>query len=149
MHAMRGPDEAPGSSRIARLLSWMVWIADFRGMWTQARVHYAVVGLVFPTGGLIAAVAEIAAPHAGNLAAWALLAGASSVALLAWIRFVAVPLATKGKLPDGRNLADVLARRRLAHDRRQALRQRRNGPGYRGPHAHRQPHSLPPPGNDA
>jgi hypothetical protein len=51
MHAMRGPDEAPGSSRIARLLSWMVWIADFRGMWTQARVHYAVMGLVFPTGG--------------------------------------------------------------------------------------------------
>jgi hypothetical protein len=106
-------------------------------------------GLLLPVAGMVAAVAEIAAPHAGNLAAWALLAGASVVGLAAWIRLIAVPLVTRGKLPTGRNLADVLARRRLAHDRRQALRRWRGSPHYEA-HSHRRPDGLaaPPPGED-
>lgn len=151
MHEMRGPGKEPGGSRIARLLSWSVWIADLRGLWAREKVHLAVWGLLLPVAGLVAAVAEIAAPHAGNLAAWALLAGASVAGLAAWIRFIAVPLVTKGMLPSGRNLADVLARRRmlrrLAHGRRQALGRWRGSPRYEA-HSHRRPHGLPPPPPD-
>lgn len=142
MHEMRRPDQAPGGSRIARLLSWSVWIADIRGLWPHLRVHFAVTGVLLPMAGLVAAVAEVTAPHAGSLVAWELLAGASVAGLLAWICLFAAPLVTRGKLPGGRNLADALARRqmlrRLAHDRRQALRQWRDSPRYER-HSHRRP----------
>ena len=148
MHEMRGPGQAPGGSRIARWLSWLVWVADLRRLWAVEKAHLAVWGLLLPVAGLVAAVAEVAAPHAGNLAAWALLAGASVVVLAAWICFIAVPLVTSGMLPSGRNLADVLARRRmlrrLAHDRRRMLRRWRDSPRYAA-HGHRRPHGLPPP----
>jgi hypothetical protein len=125
-------DRAPGRSRIARVLSWAGAIAeDFsRGLWAHAKVHFAFPGLPVIVAVLLVVVAEIAA-HPANLAAWALV-GAGSAGLLAWVRFIAVPLVTKGKLPDGRNVADVLTRRRirrqLAHERRQALRRWRDSP---------------------
>jgi hypothetical protein len=142
MHEIRPPDEAPGSSRIARLLSWTLWLADIRGLWVRVKVHCAFLGLMLSVAALVSAIAEITAPHAGHPAAWAVLAGAGFLGLVAWIGFVGVPLVTRGRLPDGRNLADVLARwrmsRQLVHDRRQALRRWRNSPRYR-PHGHQRP----------
>lgn len=143
MHEMHGP------GRAVRVLRWAARTADSPRLRVHAKVHFAFAGLTVPVAGLVTAVAEAAAPHEGNLAAWTLLAGASIAGLLAWVRFIAVPLATRGKLPDGRNLADVLARRRMlrqqARERRQALRRWRDNPRYQGPHSHRRPHSLPPP----
>lgn len=151
MHEVRQPDQAPGSSRIARLLSWTVWLAVFRGLWARVRVHYAAIGVVMPAAGLVGAIAQIAAPHARHVAAWAMLAGASSLGLLAWIRFIAVPFVNRGALPNGRKLTDVLARwrmsRQLTQDRRQALRRWRNSPHYQ-PHSHQLPKSLPRPPSD-
>lgn len=150
MHEVRQPDRAPGSSRIARLLSYTLWLAGFRGLWARVRVHYAAIGVVLAVAGLVSAIAQIAAPHARHVAAWAVLAGASFLGLLAWICFIAVPFVGRGVLPDGRKLTDVLARRRmsrqLTHDRKQALRRWRNSPRYH-PHSHQLPKSLPrPPG---
>lgn len=141
MHELRSPESAPGGSRSVRLLSWLVWAADFRGLWARMKAHLAVLGLLLPVAGLVAASAEITRPHAEDLAAWALLAGASFVGLLAWVRFIAMPLVTRGELPGGQNLADVAARRRmlwqLARDRRKALRHGANSAGNQGPHSHR------------
>jgi hypothetical protein len=112
-----------------------------RPLLSQAKVNLAIHTPLIATGFLIFALVELAAPSASNRAALALLASGCVAALLVWIKAVAVPLLTKGKLPDGRNLADVLARRRVLRqrrrDHRQALRDRRDSPSYPGPHAHR------------
>lgn len=104
-------------------------------------MNLAIHTPLIATGFLIFALVELAAPNASNRTALALLAGGCVAALLVWTKAVAVPLVTKGKLPDGRNLADVLARQRVLHqrrrDHRQALRRRRESPSYPGPHAHR------------
>jgi hypothetical protein len=119
----------------------MVWTFMIPPVWSHARLLLAMTTPVVATIALIGTAAELATPDASNSLALALTAGGSLLALLAWIRFVAIPFATKGKLPNGRYLADVLARRRMLRqrerDRRQALRQRRDRPDYRGPHAHR------------
>jgi hypothetical protein len=144
MHEAHQPDRAPGSSRTRRLLSWMLWIADFRGLRARVKAHYAAIGVVLPVAGLVSGIVQIAAPHARHITPWAVLAGASFLGLLAWIHCIAVPLVSRGELPDGRNLTDVLARRRmsrqLAHDRRQALRLWRSSPRYQ-PHSHQLPRS--------
>jgi hypothetical protein len=119
------------------------------GVWTSSKIHFAVLVPIPAAVGLAIAITRLMGSQEGNPAFAALLAGASIIALLAWTRLVAIPFATKGKLPNGRNLADVLRRWQRGRDRRKALRQRRNSPAYQGPHAHRRQHSLLPPDEDA
>ncbi len=151
MHTIRGPDEVPGRSRCRRLFHATVIGGGtvLAGVRTSSKIHLAVMVPILAAAGLAIAVTRLVASQAANPALPALLAGVSIIALLAWTRLVAIPFATKGKLPNGRNLADVLSRWQPERDRRKALRQRRNSPAYQGPHAHRRQHSLPPPDEDA
>ncbi|MBO0823351.1 MAG: hypothetical protein J2P27_05770 [Actinobacteria bacterium] len=119
----------------------LAWAALGRPLWSQVKLHLAFYTPPIAMVGLISTLVELAAPNASNRVALALLASACVAALLVWIKAVAVPLVTKGQLPDGRYLADVLARQRVLRqrrrDHRQALRRRRDSPSYPGPHAHR------------
>lgn len=154
MHSERWDDRQP---RIARAL-WRVmltWAALGRPIWSIAKVILAIYTPLIATVFLSIALVELAAPNASNRMALALLASGCVAALLVWIKAVAMPLAMNGKLPDGRYLADVLARKRVLRqrkrDRRQALRRRRDSPSYPGPHAHRlsQQTQNPPPGHQS
>lgn len=152
MHGRRGDDRQPGSARALRRLT-LAWAALGRPLWSQAKVNLAIHTPLIATGLLIFALVELAASSASNRIALALLASGCVAALLVWIKAVAVPLVRKGKLPDGRYLADVLARKRVLRqrrrDHRQALRRRRDSPSYPGTHAHRLSHQTQdsPPGH--
>lgn len=119
----------------------LAWAALGRPTWSHVKLHLAIYTPLIAAGALVIALVELAAPNASSRIALALLAGGCVAALLVWIKAVAVPLVTKGKLPDGRYLADVLARQRVLrqrrHDHRQALRRRRDSPSYPRSHAHR------------
>ncbi|HUB42363.1 MAG TPA: hypothetical protein VMA72_26220 [Streptosporangiaceae bacterium] len=118
----------------------LVWAALAPPLWSRAKVKFAIVAPMAAVALLISGGVQLATPKARNSVAVAALA-IGVVVLLAWIAAVAVPLVVKGKLPDGRNVADVLARQRIrrqiTRDSRQALRHRRHSPSYAGPHAHR------------
>jgi hypothetical protein len=152
MHGRRRDDQQPGTARALRRVM-LAGAALGRPLWSQTKVNLAIHTPLVATGCLVFALVKLAAPSASNRTALALLAGGCVAALLVWIKAVAVPLVTKGKLPDGRYLADVLARQRVLrqrrHDHRQALRRRRDSPSYPGPHAHRlsQQTQDPPPGH--
>jgi hypothetical protein len=116
-------------------------------------VHLAIDIPLIATACLIFALVQLAAPNTGNRAALTLLAAGGVVALLVWIKAVVVPLVTKGKLPDGRYLAGVLAGQRVLRqrrrDHRQAHRDRRDSASCPGPHSHRLSRRSqdPPPGH--
>jgi hypothetical protein len=118
-----------------------------RAMWASLRFKVRFLWPIAATGGLVAGAAMFSG-GATDPAAWTLLVAGCGLALLAWVRFVAFPFVTKGKLPEGRTIGDVTGPWRLTFERRKALRERRNSPEYRGPHAHRRPGSLPAPGAD-
>ena len=141
MGPKREPDRTPGVPQRGWFHALaMVWTFMVPPAWSHAKQLLAVTTPVIATAALIATAAEIAASHAGSPLALALQAGGSVLALLVWTKFIAIPFATAGKLPDGRYLADVLAQRRVLHqrerNRRKALRQRRDRSDYQGPHAH-------------
>lgn len=152
MHGERRDDRQPGTARALRPVM-LAWAALGRPIWSATKVHLAIYTPLVATAALIIALVELAAPNASNRAAFALLASGCVAALLVWIKAVAVPLMKEGKLPDGRYLANVLARTRVLRqrrrDQRQALRRRRDSPSYPGPHAHRlsQQTQGPPPGH--
>jgi hypothetical protein len=110
-------------------------------MWNHAKLMFAIFAPIAATALLVGAVVQLAAPRASDTISLALLASGSAVVLLVWVKVVAVPLLTKGRLPDGRYLARVLMRQRIlrqrARDRRLARLERRGGSTYAGPHAHR------------
>ncbi len=134
--------QLPALPRSVRALRpvMLAWAVISPGLWSHYKVHFAIVAPIVATALLIGALVELAAPRASNRVVLALVAS-GVVVLLVWITAVAMPLVTKGRLPDGRYLAEVLARQRILRqhrrDRRQALRQRRDNPTYPGPHAHR------------
>jgi len=70
-------------------------------VWSHLKLQFAIVAPVVSAALLIGGVAELAAPRTRNAAVFALL-GAAFAVLVVWIMAVAVPLLTKGKLPDGR-----------------------------------------------
>jgi hypothetical protein len=142
-HARRGEVELAGSQ--PHSVRWLrrvvlVWAALAPPLWSRAKVKFAIVAPMAALALLISGGVQLAAPKVRTSVAVAVLA-IGIVVLLVWIAAVAVPLLAKGKLPDGRNVADVLARQRIrrqiTRDRRQALRHRRDSPSYAGPHAHR------------
>jgi hypothetical protein len=130
MQATRG-DEQSGSVRTLRRVM-LARTTILSPVWSHAKVEFAIVAPIAATALLVSALVKLTAPRSSNTVTLALLASGSAVVLLVWIKAVAVPLVTKGKLPDGRYLADVLARQRMrrqrTRDRRQALRHLRNLP---------------------
>jgi hypothetical protein len=117
----------------------LTWSLIVRVVWTAAKWKFAMLAPVLATALLISAVVELATPGAGHPAGNALLASASAVVLLIWVKAIAMPLLTKGKLPDGRDLGNIVARRRMRREgtraRRQAHRERRGS--ETGPNVHR------------
>ena len=113
-----------------------------RAMWNSLRHKVLVLWPFAATGGLVTGVGELSG-GASDPAAWALLAAGCGLALVAWVRSVVVPFVTKGKLPGGRSLGDVVGPSRLTFDRRKALRERRSSTTYKGPHDHRRPGGVP------
>ena len=128
-HARPAEVRSPGrASALRRVMLALAVMAP--PVWSHLKLQFAIVAPVVSAALLIGGVAELAAPRTRNAAVFALL-GAAFAVLVVWIMAVAVPLLTKGKLPDGRYLAEVLARRRSllrqrARVRRQAFRHRRD-----------------------
>jgi hypothetical protein len=112
MHGERRDDRQPGTVRALRRVM-LAGAALGPPIWAQAKVHLAIYTPLVATGALIIALVELAAPNASNRVAVAVLASGCVAALLVWIKVVAVPLVGRGKLPDGRYLADILARQRV------------------------------------
>ncbi len=122
--------ESNQRSRKARPPGWVARPV-FLTVWAGERVHIAMSALCAIIAGLAWACAEMAAPDTAYRAAWAVLAGACVLALLAWIRFLAVPYARN-------KLAKRRVRQETGLDPRQKLRTWRASPRYQ-PHAHARP----------
>ena len=110
-HARRGDEQSFSVGTLGRVM--LAWTAIFPPVWSHAKVMFAIVAPIAATALLVSALVELTAPRSSNPVTLALLASGSAVVLLAWIKAVAIPLVTKGKLPDGRYLADILARQRM------------------------------------
>lgn len=144
MHEIRGGSQPPGAA--------LWWVRVRHGAVSVIR-HPSLATKTFFFVALIfgLAIAGNISARTGDAAVSWLFEGGSFLVLLAWIGWVAIPLVTKGTLPDGRYLPDVLASRRArkqrAGDYRQSHRRWRRSANYQ-PHAHRRPDSLPPQGRD-
>ena len=96
--------------------------------WARIKTMFAILAPIGATTGLIGMIGLLAGAHSGySTVRLALILAACAVVLLVWAVKFAIPLVTKGRLPDGRLLDDVIARHRLRRRRerdRQARRRR-------------------------
>jgi len=100
-------------------------LARLADLWGRLKMLFAILAPIAATTTLIGMIGLLAGAHPGYSAVrLALILAVCAVVLLVWVVKFAIPLATRGRLPDGRLLTDVIALRRLRR-RRQRDRQAR------------------------
>jgi hypothetical protein len=129
-----GPEKTPVSDR-RKTVGWSqsdkeMSLAMLADTWARIKTTFAIVAPIGATAGLISAIAMLAGAHAGySTVRLAVITAGCAVVLLVWVMKFAIPLITKGRLPDGRLLTDVIARRRLRRRRARNRKARRRRAG--------------------
>jgi hypothetical protein len=90
--------------------------------WTRIKTIFAITAPVYGFIALAGAISSPVKPEFST-AKHVILALTAAVVLAVWAWRFAVPFATRGRLPSGRLLADVVARERI---RRRKARRRRD-----------------------
>jgi hypothetical protein len=90
--------------------------------WTRIKTNFAITAPVYGFIALVGAITSPVTPEFST-ANHVILALTAAVVLAVWAWRFAVPFATRGRLPSGCLLADVMARERL---RRRKARRRRD-----------------------
>jgi hypothetical protein len=126
----------PQTGNDGKLVGWTRHNAEIPAVllaeaWGRIKTLFAILAPIGATAGLIGAVGMLAGKHFGySTVRLSLIAATCAVVLLVWVTKIAVPLVTRGRLPDGRVLTDVIVRRRLrrrrARNRRDARRRQRD-----------------------
>ena len=98
--------------------------------WARIKTIFAIVAPISGTAGLISAISMLAGTNYGySTLRLALITASCVVVLLVWVLKFAIPLVTRGRVPNGQLLTDVIARERLRRRRARNRRARRRRAG--------------------
>jgi hypothetical protein len=95
--------------------------ADWAETWARIKTLFAIMAPVFGVAMLVGVITDPSEPGFST-AKHVILGLVAAVVLAIWVWRFAVPFVTRGRLPSGRLLIDVIARERV---RRQKARRRR------------------------
>ncbi|MBO0830870.1 MAG: hypothetical protein J2P29_02760 [Actinobacteria bacterium] len=105
-------------------------LASWADTWARIKTIFAILAPIAATIGLIGMISLLTGAHSGySTVHIALTLAAFAVVLLVWVVKFAIPLVTRGRLPDGRLLTEVIVRQRLQRRRARNRRERRRRAG--------------------
>jgi hypothetical protein len=134
--ARNQPEPSPAKTPVGDRQIIVGWSQSYKEMslasladtWARLKTIFAVLAPIGATTVLIGMIGLLAGAHRGySTVRLALILAVCAVVLLVWAVKFAIPLFTRGRLPDGRLLSDVIALHRLRRQRqrdRQARRRR-------------------------